>query len=131
VAVVFAAAAPGETGNVGPEKATPVKPGSAAIGQITNVSQPTITVFCPDKDKNTGVAILVAPGGGYNMLAWDHEGEQVADWLNSIGVTAAVLKDRVPRRPDQPKDKPPIGALQDAQRALGLITSRGVPTAAK
>jgi acetyl esterase/lipase len=67
--------------------------------------------------------VIVAPGGGYNILAWEHEGTQVAEWLNKIGVTAVVLKYRVPRRPDQPKDAPPIGALQDAQRAVSLVRS--------
>ena len=68
-------------------------------------------------------AVIVAPGGGYNVLAWEHEGTQVAEWLNKIGVTAVVLKYRVPRRPDQPKGQPPIGALQDAQRAVSLVRS--------
>ncbi len=54
------------------------------------------------------------------MLAWDHEGEQVADWLNEIGVTAVLLKYRVPRRPDNPKGEPPKQALMDAQRAISL-----------
>ena len=71
------------------------------------------------------MAIVVCPGGGYNILAWDHEGEQVARWLNSIGVTAAVLKYRVPRRPGTPKDEPPLQALMDAQRALSLVRSHG------
>ncbi len=67
--------------------------------------------------------MVVCPGGGYNMLAWDHEGEQVAEWLNSIGVTAVLLKYRVPRRPDTPKGEPPPQALMDAQRALALTRS--------
>ena len=70
------------------------------------------------------MAVLVFPGGGYNNLAWDHEGEQVARWLNSIGVTAAVLKYRVPRREGTPKDTPPVQALMDAQRAISLVRSK-------
>src|SRR4051812_12300994 len=94
------------------------------VTSITNVSKPTLSVYRPAADKNTGVAILVFPGGGYNNLAWDHEGEQVAQWLNSIGVTAAVLKYRVPRRADTPKGQPPVQALMDAQRALSIVRSK-------
>ncbi len=116
--------APGETGQVGPEKYVEGRPGERQVKRLTNVSKPTITVFKPAKDKDTGAAVLICPGGGYNILAWDLEGEEVATWLNSIGVTGIVLKYRVPRRPDQPKDQPPVGPLQDAQRALSLVRAR-------
>ena len=96
---------------------------SEVITSITNVSKPTLTVSRPEPDKNTGVAVLVFPGGGYNNLAWEHEGTMVAEWLNSIGVTAAILKYRVPRRADTPKGQPPIQALMDAQRAVSLVRS--------
>jgi len=114
---------PGETGKIAEEKVD-LKPADKKIRSITNVSTPTLTIYRPTKDKDTGIAVLVCPGGGYNVLAWDHEGDQVAAWLNSIGVTGLVLKYRVPRRPDQPKDQPPLGALQDAQRALSLVRSK-------
>jgi len=115
---------PGETGNIGEEKWTESKPGEKQVKRLTNVSKPTITVFRPAKDKDTGAAVLIAPGGGYNILAWDLEGEEVAAWLNSIGVTGIVLKYRVPRRPGQAKDQAPPGPLQDAQRALSLVRSK-------
>lgn len=115
---------PGETAPIEPEKATPSKTQGRPPSGITNVSKPTITVYRPAKEKDTGVAVLIAPGGGYNMLAYDHEGVQVAEWLNSLGVTGVVLKYRVPRRPDQPRDRPPTGALQDAQRAMSLIRDK-------
>ncbi len=115
---------PGETGNIGAEKFLEQKPGEKPVKRLTNITKPTLTVFRPAKDKDTGAAVLIAPGGGYNILAWDLEGEEVAAWLNSIGVTGIVLKYRVPRRPDQPKDQPPIGALQDAQRSLSLVRSK-------
>jgi acetyl esterase/lipase len=67
--------------------------------------------------------MVVCPGGGYNMLAWDHEGEQVAQWLNKLGVTTVLLKYRVPRRSDTPKGQPPKQALMDAQRAIALTRS--------
>ena len=115
--------APGEKGSIGEEKATR-KPGTEIVTSLTNVSKPTLTVSRPSGDANTGVAIVVFPGGGYTHLAWDHEGAQVARWLNSIGVTAAVLKYRVPRREGTPKGEPPIQALMDAQRAVGLVRSK-------
>jgi acetyl esterase/lipase len=111
---------PGEIKPIAEEKLE----GTKGSRRLTNVSKPTLSVFRPAKDKDNGAAVIVCPGGGYNMLAWDHEGEDVAAWLNSIGVTGIVLKYRVPRRPDQPKDKPPLGALQDAQRALSIVRSK-------
>jgi acetyl esterase/lipase len=117
--------APGEKAPVGEEKITEPKPGTVGTVSITNVSHPTLTVYRPANDKNTGAAVVIAPGGGYNNLAWDKEGTEVAEWLNSIGVTGVVLKYRVPRRSDQtPKDAPPPQALMDAQRALSLVRSK-------
>ncbi len=119
---LWPAAAPGDSAPIDAEKVTKKKNGEA-ITSITNVSKPTVTVSRPSAEKNTGVAILVFPGGGYNNLAWEHEGTMVAEWLNSIGVTAAVVKYRVPRRPDTPKGQSPIQALMDAQRAISLVRS--------
>jgi acetyl esterase/lipase len=121
---VWPGPAPGETTPIGEEKQQPSKPEERSQKKLTNISTPTIAVYRPAKDKDTGAAVLIAPGGGYNILAYDLEGEEVATWLNSIGVTGILLKYRVPRRPDRPKDQPPIGALQDAQRALSLVRSR-------
>jgi acetyl esterase/lipase len=114
--------APGETAPLPPEADT-TKPTDALIAgrpviRLGNVSNPTITIYSPDPAKNTGAAVLVCPGGGYYILALDLEGTEVCEWLNSIGVTAALLKYRVPARPGLPAYVPP---LQDAQRALGLI----------
>lgn len=117
---VWPGKAPGETKPIGEEKMDDSK----GVKRISNVSKPTLTIYRPAKDKDTGAAVIVCPGGGYNILAWDLEGTEVAEWLNSIGVTGIVLKYRVPRRPDQPRDKPPLGALQDAQRALSLVRSK-------
>jgi acetyl esterase/lipase len=88
---------------------------------LTNVSRPTLSVYRPAKDKDTGAAVVIAPGGGYNVLAWDHEGEAVAAWLNSLGVTAALLKYRVPQARGASRDAASFGPLQDAQRAIGLV----------
>jgi acetyl esterase/lipase len=115
---------PGEAADIGEEKWIESKPGEKPVKRLTNVSRPTITVFRPARDKDTRAAVVIAPGGGYNILAWDLEGEEVAAWLNSIGVTGVVLKYRVPRRPGEPRDQAPRGPLQDAQRALSLVRSK-------
>lgn len=114
---------PGEGAAVG-EEARKTDAKTSKVTNITNVTKPTLTVFRPQPAKANGTAVVVAPGGGYTNLAWAHEGEQVATWLNSLGVTAFVLKYRVPRRSDDPKDRPPLRALMDAQRALGVVRSR-------
>jgi acetyl esterase/lipase len=119
---LWPAAAPGENGSIAAEEAKK-KPGTEIVTSITNVTRPTLTVSRPPADKNTGVAVLVFPGGGYNNLAWEHEGTMVASWLNSIGATAVVVKYRVPRRPETPKGQPPVHALMDAQRAISLVRS--------
>ena len=112
---------PGETADVGQEKVLESKPGEKPVQRVTNVSHPTLTVFRPAKDKDTGAAVVIAPGGGYAILAWDLEGEEVAQWLNSVGVTGIVLKYRVPRRPGTPGDTAPPHARMDAQRAISLV----------
>ena len=86
--------------------------------RIYYVEAPSITVYLAPKETANGCAVVVCPGGGYNILAWPKEGLEVAEWFNSIGVTAVVLKYRVPRRdPDHPHIEP----LEDAQRALRLV----------
>ena len=111
----------------GPELAKPDKDDLVA-GQpwldVEQVSQPTMTVYAP-KDKNTGAAVVVFPGGGYRVLAMDLEGTEVCDWLTSKGITAVLLKYRVPgMNEDFPKSgaypNSPL-ALEDAQRTLGLV----------
>lgn len=90
---------------------------------LTDVSRPTITIFRPT-GANTGVAMLICPGGGYHKLGWDVEGTEVAAWLNTVGITGIVLKYRCPRRPGDEKNVPPAGPLKDAQRAVSLVRSR-------
>jgi acetyl esterase/lipase len=79
---------------------------------------PSITVYRPDPGRATGAAIVICPGGGYAFLADDHEGKQVAEWLNSIGVTGFVLKYRIAPRYRHP------APIQDAQRALRTVRAR-------
>ena len=90
---------------------------------ITQVSKPTITVYLPSPEKNTGTAMIICPGGGYWDLYWELEGEEVATWLNSAGMTGIILKYRCPRRPGDVKGEPPFGPQIDAQRALRLVRS--------
>lgn len=85
----------------------------------TNVSRPTMTVYSP-KGKNTGAAVVVFPGGGYQVLAMDLEGTEICDWLVSKGITAVLLKYRVPIRRVGPYGESPQ-ALEDAQRTLRLV----------
>ena len=91
---------------------------------LTNVTRPTMTIHRPPKEKNTGCAMIICPGGGYWNLYWELEGEEVAHWLNSLGVTGVILKYRVPRRPGEIKTEPAKRPLQDAQRAVSMVRSR-------
>jgi acetyl esterase/lipase len=85
------------------------------VMRISEVTDPSYIVFEADPSHNNGSAVLICPGGGYNILAMDLEGYEIAKWLNKSGYTAFVLQYRVPQKPE--------GALQDAQRALRLIRS--------
>jgi acetyl esterase/lipase len=91
---------------------------------ITNVTKPTLTIYKPTWEKNTGTAMLICPGGGYWDLYWELEGEEVAAWLNSQGMTGIILKYRCPRRPGDARGEPPLGPQLDAQRAVSLVRSR-------
>jgi acetyl esterase/lipase len=123
--------APEETAPIGPER-TRMSPKldsrqvevTEQTRLITDVTNPTITICRPAKDATAGTAVLICPGGGYWDLYWQLEGEEVAAWLNSIGVTGIILKYRVPRRPDEPKGEPARRPLQDAQRAVSLVRSK-------
>jgi acetyl esterase/lipase len=86
---------------------------------VARVSQPTMTVY-PPEGSNTGTAVVVFPGGGYNVLAIDLEGTEVCDWLTSKGITCVLLKYRVPCVKSGPYLDCPT-ALEDAQRAVGLL----------
>lgn len=98
-----------------PEKVIPPKD-EKDVKRVTNVTEPTLTVYKPEKAN--GTAVIVCPGGGYHILAIEHEGTQVCEYLNTLGVTAVLLKYRVPARSKETPSKEP---LQDAQRAIGLV----------
>lgn len=108
--------APDESGDIGPE--TAVASGTPPVTRISNVSQPMLTLYPAPAETANGCAVVICPGGAYNILAYDKEGIEVAQWLNTLGVSAVVLKYRVPRRdPAQIHAAP----LQDAQRAIRLV----------
>ncbi|WP_085536767.1 alpha/beta hydrolase [Massilibacteroides vaginae] len=92
--------------------------GGESVLRITGVSEPTITVYSPSEELANGSAVIVCPGGGYNILAYDLEGDEVCQWLNDLGITAVLLKYRVPRRENLPKHEAP---LQDVQRAISYV----------
>ncbi|MCD0475508.1 alpha/beta hydrolase [Flavobacterium sp. EDS] len=89
------------------------------VTSVSHVSVPTLSIFTPHETKSNGTAILIFPGGGYSHLSIDKEGTKVAKWLNTLGITAFVIKYRLPSDLIM-KDKT-IGPLQDAQEAMRFI----------
>jgi acetyl esterase/lipase len=113
---------PGDTKELPPE-ADQTKPEDKLIAgrriiKLGNVSTPQIAIYQPPKEKQTGTAVVICPGGGHHILAYDLEGTEVAEWLNGIGVNAIVLKYRVPFRDPE---KRWLAAVQDGQRAMSLV----------
>lgn len=117
--------APDDERKVGEEGDTTTPDGRLVAGKrvirLGNVSVPQMYVYLPPREKRSGSAVVICPGGGFSILAWDLEGTEVAEWLNEIGVVAIVLKYRVPTRDVDPRWKLPV---QDAQRALSLTRHR-------
>lgn len=107
-------AVPGETASKKP--AVPTSDSSKGVIRLTDVTDPVMQVFQPEKGKANGAAVVVCPGGGYQILAINLEGYEIAKWLSEQGYTAFVLQYRVPQKQE--------GALQDVQRALRIVRSR-------
>lgn len=120
---VWPQSAPGAPANPAHEVDTTTAKDNVIAGRpvvrLGNVSAPTLALYAP-RAKNTGAAVVVFPGGGYRILAIDLEGTEVCDWLSSAGITCVLLKYRVPDTGPYPKSS---AALQDAQRALGIVRS--------
>ncbi len=95
--------------------------GGVRPDRVSDVSDPTMTVFLPEKPN--GASVIVAPGGGFMFLSYAHEGTQVCEWLNSLGVTALLLKYRTPTRDEREMFELPV---QDAQRAMGIVRQHAV-----
>ncbi len=124
---IWPGAAPDPQPVAGPESAETSGKDDLIAGRpvvaISNVTRPTMTVYSPT-GKNTGAAVVVFPGGGYQILAIDLEGTEVCDWLTPRGITCVLLKYRVTAVGPYPKSGPypesPM-ALEDAQRTVGLV----------
>ena len=106
---------PGEVPNEINEKQPPLVTDNRKgnVTRITNITNPMLKIYRPDVSIRTGMSVIVNPGGGYNILAIDLEGSEVAEWLNSIGITAFVLQYRVPNNR--------LGAFNDIQRAIRMV----------
>jgi acetyl esterase/lipase len=128
---IWPGAPPNATPDAKPETVRATRSGRTDWAEVENVGQPTMTVYAP-KGYNTGVAVVVFPGGGYQVLAMDLEGTEICDWLTSRGVTCVLLKYRVPDSGPTVKAHqryyPTVQtALQDAQRTLGLVRQHAAP----
>jgi acetyl esterase/lipase len=127
---------PGPAAKVNGPEADWTKPEDKLIAgrriiKLGNVSTPEMHVFFPTKEKRNGAAVVICPGGGFNILAWDLEGTEVAEWLNSLGFVAAVLKYRVPTgaqgdtlNAENTVPLKALGPVIDTQRALSLVRAR-------
>ena len=116
---------PGFQVSGGPEADSSTEKSGKVAGQpvirLAHVSQPQLHIYAAPQQQRNGTALVVCPGGGFNILAWDLEGTEIAQWFNSQGVTVGVLKYRVPTNAAEPNWQPPV---QDAQRAISLLRSR-------
>jgi acetyl esterase/lipase len=112
--------APGSEGKIGDEA---VRITTSGEHVVSNVHNPSLTPYLPPKDKATGAAVIVVPGGGHRELWVDHEGHNVAKWLNTRGIAAFVLKYRLARAQNSTY-KVDEHALADMQRAIRLVRSR-------
>ena len=121
----------GSIPDVGPREITFVglSQTGTPFGQVRNVRLPRITVYLPDPTIATGTAVVVCPGGGYHVLAIDHEGHDVARWLNAKGIAAVVLEYRLIPTPDDPEEHAAtFSAKLSDPRLDASISSRTRPT---
>ena len=117
---VWPGKAPNEPAGIESRKAK-TETGKDGVIRIRYVDKPELVHFPAPRDKATGACMVICPGGGYNILAWNKEGTEIAEWLNSIGVEAVVLKYRVPRRDGK---KPHLLPLQDLHRSIRIVRSK-------
>ena len=119
--LLFPNGAPGETGKMKQvDDLSGNKVAGCPVLRISNVSEPTLTFYPAPADRNSGVTIIVNPGGGYNILAYNLEGSEICKRFNSHGVNCVLVKYRVPRREGLEKHQAP---LQDLQRAIAYTRS--------
>ena len=122
VIVLWPNGAPGSEGRSAPEKVEPPKAGQNYI-KVSSIHQPSITAYLPAKEKATGAAVVICPGGGHSFLAMDIEGDNVGRWLADHGIAGFALKYRLAREAGSTYQVE-VHALQDTQRALRLVRSR-------
>ena len=115
--------APGGEGKTGPEKVVEQSKGAKHDRRVSSIHEPSLTVYLPAKEKATGAAVVICPGGGHRLLAIDHEGYEVGHWLASQGVAGFVLKYRLANE-EGSSYKVDVHALADAQRAIRLVRAR-------
>lgn len=89
------------------------------LPRVSKVTDPELLVYLPPKEKATGAAVVICPGGGYGILAIDHEGYDIAEWLNEMGIAGIILKYRLPS--DEIMEDRSVGPLQDAQEAIRTV----------
>ncbi|WCJ57992.1 alpha/beta hydrolase [Fontisphaera persica] len=122
---LWPATPPGDTEALGEERDTTNEKSGMVAGRrvmrLAPVARPTLTFYPAPAERNTRATVLICPGGAYHILAWDLEGTEVAEWLNSVGINAVLLKYRVPIRKNRERWEAP---LEDAQRAMGLVRAR-------
>jgi endo-1,4-beta-xylanase len=119
--VLWPDGAPGSEGKTEPE--LQVKNAAGEVTSVSRIHRPSLTPYLPDKAKANGAAVLVIPGGGHRVLAIQHEGWNVAEWLRERGIAAFVLKHRLARETNSTY-RIEVEALADTQRAMRLIRSR-------
>lgn len=111
----------GPVNDTAPERVLPLPPNSKVVTRVEGVTDPTLLYFPAPKDKASGAAVVICPGGGFGRIVPDLEGSEVAENLNALGVSAFVLKYRTS---PAGKPDPQLGPVMDAQRSISLIRSR-------
>jgi acetyl esterase/lipase len=104
-----------------PERTLPSQPNAKQVWRLEGVTAPSLMVYPAPKAKSTGTSVIIAPGGGYSKLALDLEGTEVAEYLNSLGITAFVLKYRTA---PAGSPEPQLGPAMDVQRSVSLVRSK-------
>jgi endo-1,4-beta-xylanase len=119
---LWANGAPGSEAMAGKQElVVPAKPGDST--HLSQIHNPSLLVYLPSKDKATGAAMIIAPGGGHRFLSIDTEGTNVAEWLSSIGIAAFVLKYRLAHEEGSPY-KVEVHPYADSQRAIRMVRAR-------
>ena len=117
---LWANGAPGSEGQTSAEVIKDLSANGVVTRQVSNIHNPSLIVYLPAKDKSTGAAVIIAPGGGHQFLSIDLEGHEVARWLNSIGVAGIILKYRLARSPNSTY-KVEEHALADGLRSIRMV----------